>query len=111
MATAPPLENEIGIVPPVGFLEWQRLQYMAAYIAQQQQHIAMPPGHENYAVGSAFPIYGFIPSHLAGHVDAHSCHTLRSSAHSSSTGATGLPHSLQLSSISPQIMPNANAVL
>ena len=72
MATAPPLENEMGIVPPDGFLEWQRLQYMAAYIAQQQQHIAMPPGHENYAVGSAFPIYGFIPSHLAGHVDAHS---------------------------------------
>jgi hypothetical protein len=81
MASAPPLENEIGIVPPGGFLEWQRLQYMAAYIAQQQayiaqqqQHIAcsMPPGHENYAVGSVFPLYGFIPSHLAGHADAHS---------------------------------------
>lgn len=81
MASAPPLENEIGTVPLDGFLEWQRLQYMAAYmaqqqayIAQQQQHIAcsMPPGRENYAVGSVFPIFGFMPSHLAGHVDARS---------------------------------------
>jgi hypothetical protein len=82
MATAPPLENEIGSVsldvssvPPAGFLEWQRLQNMAAYIAQQQQqqqqHIAcaMPLRHENYAVGGAFlfPI-GSVPSHLGGHV-------------------------------------------